>query len=119
MPFSVHEDDEDPAAIKAPLGSTIVVRNTVEIMREARVDFILAQIKREVMRAARKHPAMNSPHEGYAVILEELDELWEHVKSDTGKSVAAGFEALQVAAMGVRYLNDVLPRDTLPYLEKR
>jgi len=46
---------------------------------------------------------MNSPHEGYAVILEELDELWEHVRDDTGRGVEARKEAIQVAAMGLRY----------------
>lgn len=98
---------------------SVVLRNSAVAALEARVDFILAQVKREVMRAARKHRPMAGAHEGYAVILEELDELWDHVKADTGKTPAAAVEAMQVAAMGVRYLLDVTPRDTLPYLEKQ
>ena len=31
-------------------------------------------------RARTKHKPINSAHEGYAVILEELDEFWDEVK---------------------------------------
>ena len=44
----------------------------------------------------------HSGHEGYAVILEELDELWEHVRRDDTEG--AGLEAVQVAAMALRFL---------------
>lgn len=53
-----------------------------------------------------KHDPMNSPHEGYAVILEELDELWEHVKKDAGRTPDAMTEALHVAVTGIRYVLD-------------
>ena len=73
------------------------------------LDGILAQVRAEVVRARRKHRPMNSPHEGYAVILEEVDELWDEVKQDTGREQPALIEAVQVAAMGVRYAMD-MPR---------
>lgn len=73
----------------------------------ARLDALLDQIRSELMSAMKKHPPMNSPHEGYAVIKEELDELWEHVRADTGRTFKASQEATQVAAMGVRYVLDL------------
>ena len=68
-----------------------------------RIQEIAMEIAEEVERAERKHKPMNSPHAGYAVILEELDELWEHVRNDTGRGAEARKEAIQVAAMGLRY----------------
>jgi len=48
---------------------------------------------------------MNSAHEGYAVLQEEVDELWDDVKHDN--LPGALDEALQVAAMGVRFIYDL------------
>lgn len=73
--------------------------------RMARVDAALALVRAEVERAARKHPPFNSRHEGYAVLLEEVDELWEDVKAD--RYHPAIIEAIQVAAMGVRFITDL------------
>jgi hypothetical protein len=70
----------------------------------AKVDRILVLVRDEVGRAVMKHAPMNSPHEGHSVIREEMDELWDHVKADTGRTQDAFKEAIQVAAMGVRYV---------------
>ena len=67
------------------------------------VELVLSMVRAELMRAQAKHPLFNSPHEGHSVIREELDELWDHVKADTGRSPAAIKEAIQIAAMGARY----------------
>ena len=69
----------------------------------------LAKIRIEYERAAR-HGAFNSGHEGYAVIREELDEPWGEVKTKDGLGRACE-EAVQVAAMALRFLVD-LPRET-------
>lgn len=70
---------------------------------------VLADLRAEVAKARTKHPPINSPHEGWAVIREELDpELWEHVCGNTGRTVAARQEALQIAAMGVQYILDLI-----------
>jgi hypothetical protein len=53
-------------------------------------------ILREAAAARTKFPAFNSPHEGYAVIAEELDELWDDVKAD--RPAHAIDEAIQVGA---------------------
>jgi hypothetical protein len=49
------------------------------------------------------------PHEGYAVILEELDELWDEVRASKPGADCATMrtEALQVAAMALRFVHDV------------
>lgn len=75
---------------------------------EARIDNALALVKTELYAAMTKHRSMASAHEGHSVIREELDkELWEHVCNDTGESLEARKEAIQVAAMGLRYALDI------------
>lgn len=65
------------------------------------------------MERARRWPAMNSAHEGYAVLAEEVDELWEHVKVQQGKRdvPAMAYEAIQTAAMAIRFAVDVCRKD--------
>jgi hypothetical protein len=57
----------------------------------------------EALRAGDKWNPFNSLHEGYAVILEELDELWEEVKEKQHSRDRLRTEALQVAAMAIRF----------------
>ena len=63
-------------------------------------------VKKELDRARTKFPAFNSTHEGYAVILEEQDELWDIIKRNRPKEELME-EAKQVAAMAIRFLIDV------------
>lgn len=65
----------------------------------------LSEVRAEVVRAIEKFPTFNSAHEGYAVIAEELDELWDAVKGND--PVDARKEAVQVAAMGIRFMTDI------------
>jgi len=68
------------------------------------IETIWDLIKDEFFRASQKYGAFSSEHEGYAVILEELDELWKEVKrNNTDKAVK---EAIQVIAMGLRFVFD-------------
>lgn len=73
------------------------------------LDQVLALVRDEVASAQSQHGPMASTWEGYAVILEELDELWDEVKaakrSTTSPRLQA--EAVQVAAMACRFLLDV------------
>ena len=66
-------------------------------------------IAREFDFASHEYPAFNSEHEGYAVIQEELEELWEEVKKSPRKRSADKLreEAVQVAAMALRFLVDL------------
>lgn len=74
--------------------------------REPIADILMA-VTHEVLAAEDKHRPLGSPHEGWAVIREELDELWEHVRRDTGRGSEARREAIQIAAVAVRYVRDV------------
>lgn len=73
-------------------------------------DYWLKQIKKEHARAISKFPPFASRHEGYAIIKEELDELWDsiranHVQKFEDDHVAT--EALQTATMAFRFLIDL------------
>ncbi|KKL84124.1 hypothetical protein LCGC14_1967880 [marine sediment metagenome] len=63
----------------------------------------------ELKSATLKNGTFNSYHEGYAVILEELDELWEEVKKNPRTRSVSRMrnEAVQVAAMALRFLVDL------------
>lgn len=69
---------------------------------------VLEEIRTEVRRAIDLHAPINSPHEGYAVTLEELDEFWDEVrKRDESRSYyLMRKELIQVAAMAVRTVID-------------
>lgn len=75
--------------------------------RPPEIPEIMAGIKAELKLARRAHPAFNSAHEGYAVILEELDELKAEVWRRDKDPAAMRREAYQVAAMAARFVYDV------------
>jgi hypothetical protein len=72
---------------------------------------LLDEVGDELSRALSLFPVFNSPHEGKAVIEEELDELWEHVKASSGRSAEARTETIQLAAMAMRYALDLCAED--------
>ena len=76
----------------------------------------LREVFDEVARARAKHPAVNSLHEGYAVIAEELDEFWDEVRSqdDSERLIRAYRELVQTAAMCQRTAEDVISRSAAP-----
>jgi hypothetical protein len=60
--------------------------------------------------ASRKFGRFHNAHEGYAVLQEEVDELWEAVKLNQNNPEREDRilrEATQVAAMAIRILHDV------------
>lgn len=101
----------------AAVGQGAASRNeqTVEVPRKARpitpeietaLDRIADTVQVELLRALQKHPEpFNSAHEGYAVLLEEVEELWEAVKKDD--KVQARRECAAVAAMAYRYMMEL------------
>jgi hypothetical protein len=72
-------------------------------------DELLNAIQTEVDRARTLYPKFHSLHEGYGVLLEEVDELWDMIK--TSKLITADdrmkAEAIQIAAMAVRFIEDL------------
>lgn len=73
------------------------------------MDELLQQIREELSAAMAKWPPFNSAHEGYGVLAEEVDELWEHVKVNQRRRnlPAMRMEAVQVAAMAMRFALEV------------
>jgi phosphate uptake regulator len=67
-------------------------------------------VDQELARAMERYPRMNSAHEAYAVILEELEELWQEIKVKQARHDHAAMrrEAVQIAAMVTRFVIDVL-----------
>ena len=77
-----------------------------------RVRCAVQAIINEYDAACRKHPTKHhSAHESYAVLLEEVDELKEHVWKKQSKRdlKAMRKEAVQVAAMALRFITDIVP----------
>ena len=64
----------------------------------------------ELQYARCKFPAMASAHEGYAVILEELDEVWEIIKQKRSERdyVALRKETIQLGAMVLGFLIEIV-----------
>lgn len=84
--------------------SEVVSRAVAAAEKKRLIYGIALEIAAEVERAELMHKPLNSPHEAWSVIFEELEELREHVRADTGRSPAARHEAIQTAAMGLRYV---------------
>lgn len=66
-------------------------------------------IIREFTRATTMYGPFHTEHEAYAVLLEEVDELWDAVKlkqSDEFRRVKIEKGCIQVAAMALRFLHD-------------
>lgn len=74
-----------------------------------RIQEIAREVAAEVWRASCKHKPMNSAHEAYGVIKEELDEFWDEVKlkSEERSSENLRTELIQTAAMCIRAINDL------------
>jgi len=63
----------------------------------------ISLVREELLIATQKFGKFNSTHEGYGVILEELDELWDKIKKN---NYPYEHEAKQVAAMAIRFMID-------------
>lgn len=80
------------------------------------LEVVLEDVRQEIMTATQAHGAMQSQHEAYAIILEELDEFWEEVKVNPMKLypdakdrrlIHMRKELIQIAAMGIRAVIDL------------
>lgn len=68
------------------------------------IDEVLALVRTELERAEAKWPRYASAHEGYAVLLEEVDEFWDEVRkrpADRNRD-RMRLEAVQVATVAMR-----------------
>lgn len=110
--------DNTPPTIQAAYAN----EDETRIAGERLLPALLREVGEELDRARATHAPMNSHHEGYAVILEELDELWEVCKQNTHAShdteanrehlrqrklASMRKEAIQIAAMAIRFVEDI------------
>ena len=74
-------------------------------MKLADYDAVMAELR----TAEERFPPMQSEHEGYAIILEELDEAWDEIKKSPSRRDKARIRAemIQVAAMALRFISDL------------
>ena len=75
----------------------------------------LSLIAQEYDRAIGEHKPFNSAHEGYAVIKEEYDELWDEIKKKAAKRDPKKLqeEAAQLGAMALRFIVDICMKDSV------
>ena len=74
-------------------------------------DKVCAEVAMELLRAKGLFPDyFHNQHEGYAVILEEVDELWQEIKKNQHNYdlPAQRKEAIQAAAMLVRFVVELI-----------
>lgn len=94
--------------------SSIAARN----LKDERV---MVDVLNELRAARDRFGDMQSAHEGAAVIQEEWEELWEVVKAHKavgrtsklreGDAMKMRKEAIQLAAMAVRFISDVCDQE--------
>jgi NTP pyrophosphatase (non-canonical NTP hydrolase) len=83
---------------------------------EVAIDYSQA-IFEEMAFASIKFPKFASEHEGYAILLEEVNELWEAVKlnqKNPERKKLIEKECIQVGAMALRFLHDMRMRRGAP-----
>jgi hypothetical protein len=64
-------------------------------------------VERELQNARELHGNQHSMHESYAVILEELEEMWDEIKERDPNRTLVLKELVQVAAMCQRAAEDL------------
>lgn len=97
-------------ALRIPRGTPVPDPFT-ESLHTNNVLTALMAVRDEVTRAQSLWPRpFSCAHEGWAVILEELDELWDEVKLNQKKRDLDQMrkEAVQVAAMAIRFIVEVI-----------
>jgi len=67
-------------------------------------------VKKELASARKKHGKQSNIHEAFAILLEEVDEFWEHVreKSDRRNYNEVLEELVQIASCAQKTAEDVV-----------
>lgn len=75
---------------------------------------------KELRRATENNPSYNSAHEAWAVLYEEVDELWEEVreKRENRSHHRMAKEAIQVACVAMRLVHSLTPDEVIEELIK-
>jgi hypothetical protein len=113
-PIARKEEKEEGVRVRTHINQVEPVRTPMDLLRlldydeQSELNVLVTRMMEELAHAMDTHSEMHSAHEGYAIILEELDELWElvrkKVKNHDKKKMQK--EALHVAAMAIRFTFD-------------
>lgn len=111
--FRIACEDRSPAmslAIRQPRSEP----GTDPATEAARVEEVLTDLRAELAHAISAHGPVNSSHEGYGVICEEVQEFFDEVRSRAqGRHKRMRAELIQVAAAALRTIIDLnLPKGT-------
>lgn len=91
--------------------STFFMEAFKKLIEEERKEFyeIANEVYNEYVDAVSEYGAFASAHEGYAIIKEELEELWDEIKEKPEYTNKENLrkEALQLAAMAIRFVKDI------------
>jgi len=70
---------------------------------------LIEQVENEFERASKLYHKFHSNHEGYAVLKEEVDELWDEIKKskETKGNDKMKSELIQIAAMAIRFIDNL------------
>lgn len=71
------------------------------------METVIKDIIEEVERVSIKVKPYHSLHEGYGVMLEEFDELWDEIKKKDRNLTRIYSEAKQVACTSIRFMQMV------------
>jgi len=69
------------------------------------------QIENEIELSRKNHGVFSGSHEGYAVILEEVEELWQEVKKKERDFKQMRKECIQIAAMAIKFIEDICEKE--------
>lgn len=67
----------------------------------------MKKVSLEIEQSRKLHGDFSGSHEGYAVILEEVEELWAEVKKKERNFDAMKKECIQIAAMAIKFYEDI------------
>lgn len=77
-------------------------------MNDKKLIKIMDEVANEFLWASSRYPPHNSAHESCAILQEEYEELWDEVKMKSHNKKKMRKEAVQIAAMAMRFIYDVI-----------
>lgn len=78
-----------------------------------KAEVILHLVTLELISATKANGTFHNTHEGWAVLWEEVEELWDEVREKFPSQEKQLKEAIQSAAMAVRFVHDLIDDFTL------
>jgi NTP pyrophosphatase (non-canonical NTP hydrolase) len=110
VPPSTAASPWSPGHMLTPESVNAFLADAVPLPVTPSLDDVLVSVRAEVEKSDAKWPAYTSAHEGYGVLLEEVDEVWDHVKVNQKRRdlPALRKELIQVAAVAIRFARGVI-----------